>query len=224
MCSNQEQYQRQGTEQHEETVQPQAMMSKPVLNALKHVPTTLSSTIAKPPENKSGLCFAGRNRVIFNASGGERSYKQNDYEALGGKGEDGARNWLFGDVAMGHTRGEMGRWGMKSSRRMMRGLVYGVAAVLAMGTFAGVARADSLSIVYSVSQNQTVDVQNGAFTVVTFTGSVTNNTNAPIAFQLTGGPEPFEQYVGSFQNGIGFPGITLGAGQSTGQIDLAIVA
>src|SRR5258707_5494428 len=79
MCSNQEQYQRQGTEQHEETVQPQAMMSKPVLNALKHVPTTLSSTIAKPPENKSGLCFAGRNRFIFNASGEERCCKQ-DYQ------------------------------------------------------------------------------------------------------------------------------------------------
>jgi hypothetical protein len=37
MGSKQEQYQRQGTEQHEETVQTQAMMSKPVLNALKHV-------------------------------------------------------------------------------------------------------------------------------------------------------------------------------------------
>ena len=112
---------------------------------------------------------------------------------------------------------------MECSRRMMRGLVYGVAAVLALGIFVGVARADSLSIVYSVSQNQTVDVQDGAFTVVTFTGSVTNNTGAPITFQLTGGPEPFEPYVASFQNGIGFPGITLGAGQSTGNIDLAIV-
>ncbi len=98
---------------------------------------------------------------------------------------------------------------MECSRRMMRGLVYGVAAVLALGIFVGVARADSLSIVYSVSQNQTVDVQDGAFTVVTFTGSVTNNTGAPITFQLTGGPEPFEPYVASFQNGIGFPGITL---------------
>jgi len=106
---------------------------------------------------------------------------------------------------------------------MMRGLVYGVAAVLAMGIFCGAARADSLSIVYSVSQNQTVDVQDGAFTVVTFTGSVVNNTGAAITFQLTGGPEPFEPYVASFQNGIGFPGITLGAGQSTGNIDLAIV-
>ena len=112
---------------------------------------------------------------------------------------------------------------MECSRRMMRGLVFGVAAVLAMGIFSGAARADSLSIGYSVSQNQTVDVQDGAFTVVTFTGSVTNNTNAPITFQLTGGPEPFEPYVASFQNGIGFPGITLGAGQSTGNIDLAIV-
>src|SRR5258708_36661039 len=116
---------------------------------------------------------------------------------------------------MGHTRGEMGRCGMECSRRMMRGLVYGVAAVLALGIFVGVARADSLSIVYSVSQNQTVDVQDGAFTVVTFTGSVTNNTDAPITFQLRGGPAPLEPDVATFQNGSGVPGIRLGAGHNT---------
>jgi hypothetical protein len=36
-----------------------------------------------------------------------------------------------------------------------------------------------------------------------FSGSVINNTDAPIAFQLTGGPVPFEPFVASFQNGIG---------------------
>ena len=112
---------------------------------------------------------------------------------------------------------------MSCSQQLMRSLICGVVAVLTLGIFPGAAKADSLSIVYTVSQVQTAVLQDGAFTVVTFTGSVINNTDAPIAFQLTGGPEPFEPYVASFQNGIGFPGITLGAGQSTGQIDLAIV-
>jgi len=87
---------------------------------------------------------------------------------------------------------------------------------------APIAKADSLSIVYTSTQDQTDMVSTG-FSSVVFTGFVINNTDAPITFQLTGGPEPFEPYVASFQNGIGFPGITLGAGQSTGNIDLAIV-
>jgi hypothetical protein len=40
---------------------------------------------------------------------------------------------------------------------------------------------------------------------------------------LTGGPAPFEPFVASFLNGIGYPGITLAGGQSTGIIDLATV-
>jgi len=86
----------------------------------------------------------------------------------------------------------------------------------------GAARADSLSIVYTSSQNQTGVVGSG-FVQVVFTGFVTNNTSSSITFQLTGGPEPFEPYVASFIDGIPFPGITLAAGQSTGVIDLAIV-
>jgi hypothetical protein len=85
------------------------------------------------------------------------------------------------------------------------------------------ANAGGLAINYNVEQNQTVVVGNGAFATVTFTGSITNNSNAPILFQLSGGPVPFEPFVASFQNGIGFPGITLGAGASTGNINLAIV-
>jgi hypothetical protein len=61
------------------------------------------------------------------------------------------------------------------------------------------------------------------FTEVIFTGSITNNTAAPITFELSGFANPFEPYIASYQNGIGFPGITLGPGASTGTIDLAIV-
>jgi hypothetical protein len=49
-----------------------------------------------------------------------------------------------------------------------------------------------------------------------------NNTDAPITFQLSyvlGSPSSF--YVASLIQGIGFPGVTLGAGQSTSVFDLA---
>src|ERR1700680_1994733 len=84
------------------------------------------------------------------------------------------------------------------------------------------AKADSLSIVYTSAQNQTATVGPG-FTPVVFSGYVVNNTNEPITFQLTGGPEPFEPYVAGFINGIGYPGITLAGGRSTGIINLATV-
>ncbi len=86
------------------------------------------------------------------------------------------------------------------------------------------AKADSLSIVYTSPQNQTATVSSDSFTSVVFTGYVLNNTGAPITFQLTGGPEPFEPYVAGFIDGIGYPGITLAAGQSTGIIDLATIS
>jgi hypothetical protein len=59
--------------------------------------------------------------------------------------------------------------------------------------------------------------------VANFTGSVTNNSDAAITFQLTGVLHNFEPYVASFVDGIPFPGITLGPGASTGVTDLAIV-
>jgi hypothetical protein len=90
------------------------------------------------------------------------------------------------------------------------------------GVVSPLAEADSLSIVYTSSQNQTATV-GPTFTTVLFTGYVLNNTDTPITFQLTGGPEPFEPYVASFIDGIGYPGITLAAGQSTGIIDLATI-
>ena len=83
-------------------------------------------------------------------------------------------------------------------------------------------KADSLTITYTVGQNQTAVVGPG-FTVVDFAGSVTNNSDAAITFQLTGVLHNFEPYVASFVGGIPFPGITLGPSLSTGVIDLAIV-
>ena len=88
--------------------------------------------------------------------------------------------------------------------------------------FAQSTKADSLSITYAVNQNQTAVVGPG-FTVVDFTGSITNNSDAPITFQLTGVLHNFEPYVASFADGIPFPGITWGPGASAGVIDLAIV-
>ena len=64
---------------------------------------------------------------------------------------------------------------MSCSRQVMGSLICGVLAVLALGIFPGAAEADSLSIVYTVNQGQTAVVQDGAFTVVMFTGSVINN-------------------------------------------------
>jgi hypothetical protein len=94
--------------------------------------------------------------------------------------------------------------------------------IFSFGIVSPPASADSLSIVYTSPQNQTATV-GPTFTTVLFAGYVLNNTDAPITFQLTGGPEPFEPYVASFIDGIGFPGITLGAGQRTGIIDLATI-
>lgn len=89
------------------------------------------------------------------------------------------------------------------------------------------ANADSLTITYNGDQNQTATVQLTAFATVVFTGSVTNNSNQPVTFQLLGGPNPPSPYVASFQSGIPFPGITLAPsgmpGSTTGIIDLAIV-
>jgi hypothetical protein len=88
--------------------------------------------------------------------------------------------------------------------------------------FAQPVRADSLTIAYTVSQSQTAVVGPG-FTVIDFTGAVTNNSSSPITFQLTGVLHNFEPYVASFVDRIPFPGITLATGASTGIIDLAIV-
>ncbi len=95
--------------------------------------------------------------------------------------------------------------------------------LLSFAFLASQAKGDSLSIVYTSSQNQNDAVTSG-FTSVVFTGYVVNNTDAPITFQLSyvlGPPSSF--YVASLIQGIGFPGITLAGGQSTSVFDLATV-
>ena len=109
---------------------------------------------------------------------------------------------------------------MSLRSRCMRLLV---ALLISLALFTPVARADSLSIVYTSPQNQT-DVVSSGFTSVVFTGYLVNNTDAPITFQLSyvlGPPSSF--YVASLIQGIGFPGITLAGGQSTSIFDLATV-
>jgi hypothetical protein len=88
---------------------------------------------------------------------------------------------------------------------------------------APLAKADSLSIVYTSARAQT-DVVSTEFSSVVFTGFVVNSTDAPITFQLLyvlGPPSSF--YVASLVQGIGFPGITLAGGESTPVFDLASV-
>jgi hypothetical protein len=98
-----------------------------------------------------------------------------------------------------------------------------VALLISFAFITPLAKADALSIVYTSSQNQTAAISHSAFTLVVFNGFIVNNTSAPITFQLTGGPIPFEPYVAGFFNGIGYPGITLGGDQSTSVFALASV-
>jgi hypothetical protein len=108
---------------------------------------------------------------------------------------------------------------MKVSGRLLQ---ISLLLIFPLAALSAPAKADSLTISYNVSQNQTALVGAG-FTVVTFTGSITNNSNAPIAFQTLGFAVPSEHYVASVAGGIAFPGITLNPGESTGIIDLSIV-
>ena len=96
------------------------------------------------------------------------------------------------------------------------------ATFLAFAFMTPLAKADALSIVYTSLLNQTATI-GPTFTPVVFDGFIVNNTTAPITFQLTGGPVPFEPFVASFVNGIGYPGITLGGGKSTSLFPLATV-
>jgi len=127
--------------------------------------------------------------------------------------------FLYADVAVLHTPVNPGVvMILRSVRFSLAGFL-----LLSFALLAPIGKADSLSIVYTSPQNQT-DVVSSGFTSVVFTGFVVNNTDAPITFQLSyvlGPPSSF--YVASLIQGIGFPGITLGAGQSTSVFDLATV-
>lgn len=86
------------------------------------------------------------------------------------------------------------------------------------------AAADSLTIQFNVAATQTVVVGTTGFAEAIYTGTVTNNTNAPITFQLTGGPTAPSPYLASFMNGIPYPGMTIGANRTTSIIDLVTLA
>lgn len=109
---------------------------------------------------------------------------------------------------------------MKVFRRLVQ---ISLLLIFPLAALSAPAKADSLTISYNVSQNQTALVGAG-FTVVTFTGSITNNSNAPITFDTVGsGPVTPDPYVAGFVGAFPFPGITLNAGASTGIISLAVV-
>jgi len=96
-----------------------------------------------------------------------------------------------------------------------------LALLVLVAAFAQSTKADSLTITYTVKQKQTAVVGPG-FTVVDFTGSVTNNSDTAITFQLTGVLHNFAPTWRRY--GLNpLPLITLGPGASTGAIDLAIV-
>jgi hypothetical protein len=88
------------------------------------------------------------------------------------------------------------------------------------------AMADSLTISYDGSQNQTALVGTAGFTIVTFFGSITNNSIAPITFDTVGsGPVTPDPYVAGFVGAFPFtfPPFTLGPGANTGNVALATV-
>jgi len=124
---------------------------------------------------------------------------------------------LYADVAVLHTPANPA---VVMILRSMRFFLSGC-LLLSFALLAPIAKPDSLSIVYTSPQNRS-DVVSSGFTSVVFAGFVMNNTDAPITFQLSyvlGSPSSF--YVASLIQGIGFPGVTLGAGQSTSVFDLA---
>src|SRR5262245_30073101 len=91
-----------------------------------------------------------------------------------------------------------------------------------LGLLVSTAGADSLTITY-VHPDQTAAIGATGFITVTFFGSITNNTNSPLAFELLGGPQPPSPYVAGFISGVPFPGMTLAPGASTGIFALAAV-
>ncbi len=102
---------------------------------------------------------------------------------------------------------------MKVSRRLLQ---IPLLLTFPLAALSAPAKADSLTITYNVSQNQTALVGTG-FTVVTFTGSITNNSNAPVTFDTVGsGPVTPDPYVAGFVGSFPFPGITLNPSASIG--------
>ncbi len=82
--------------------------------------------------------------------------------------------------------------------------------------------ADTLTITY-LDPNRTATVGASGFATVTFLGSITNNSNSSVTFEMLGGPQPPSPYTAGFVSGVPFPGMTLGPGASTGVFALATV-
>src|SRR5258708_23907655 len=109
---------------------------------------------------------------------------------------------------------------MTVSQRLLR---ISLLLIFPLAALSAPAKADSLTISYNGSQNQTALVGAG-FTVVTFTGSITNNSNAAITFDTVGsGPVTPDPYVAGFVGAVPFPPITLNPGASLTNIALATV-
>jgi len=84
---------------------------------------------------------------------------------------------------------------MTLSRRLLR---ISLLLVLPLAALSAPAMADSITIAYTSSQNQnqTALVGGTGFTIVTFFGSITNNSIAPITFDTVGsGPVTPDPYV-----------------------------
>jgi hypothetical protein len=102
---------------------------------------------------------------------------------------------------------------MKASRQLLQ---ISLLLIFSLTVLPVPAKADTLTITYNVSPNQTALVGAG-FTVVTFTGSITNTSNAPITFDTVGsGPVTPDPYAAGFVGPFAFPGITLNPGASVG--------
>lgn len=96
---------------------------------------------------------------------------------------------------------------MKVSRRLLR---ISLLLIFPLAALSVPTKADSITITYSGSQNQTALVGATGFTIVTFLGSITNNTSFPIAFDTVGsGPVTPDPYVAGFVGAVPFPGTTL---------------
>jgi PEP-CTERM motif len=112
---------------------------------------------------------------------------------------------------------------MTVSQRLLR---ISLLLIFPLAALSAPAMADSLTISYTSSQNQTALVGATGFTVVTFFGSITNNTGASIAFNTVGsGPVTPDPYVAGFVGAFPFtfPPFTLGPGANTGNVALATV-
>jgi hypothetical protein len=96
------------------------------------------------------------------------------------------------------------------------------AIVVLLAAVAPFALADGLSI-HIVGSHHRSDVAGSSPTSVDFMGWVTNKSDAPITFELSGFANPSDFYLDSLIFGVQFPGVTLGAGESTGPIDLLLV-